>query len=113
MLDLLDGIHCLLRDDRDPTLRHFRAQMLAHIVVEPTQNVFAPVDQYHLRAKAVENAGKLNRDITAALDEDARGQVLEVKSLVGGDDVLQAGNLGAEGRRGSGRDQTGVSSPPV
>src|SRR5260370_2605124 len=113
MLDLLDGIHCLLRDDRDPTLLHFRAQMLAHIVVETTQNVFGPVDKYHLRAKAVENARKLDRNIAAALDEDARRQVLEVKSLVGGDDVLQAGNLGAEGRRSTGRDQNDVSSHPV
>ena len=79
--------------------------MLAHVVVEAAQNVFAAIDQRHLRAKAGENAGKLHRDIAAALDQDALGQLRKMKRFVGGDDVLEAGDLGAMIRLGAGRDQ--------
>ena len=46
-------------------------QMGAQIVVETAQDILAAVDQRHLGPKPVENAGELDGDIAAALDQDA------------------------------------------
>ena len=67
--------------------------------------LLAAIDQRHLGAEAVEDAGELHRDVAAALDQDALGQFLQVERLVRRDDVLEAGDLGAEMRRGAGGDQ--------
>ena len=66
--------------------RKWRAQ----VVVEAAQDVLAAIDQRHLRAEAVEDAGELDRDIAAALHQDALRQLLEVEGLVRGDHVLDA-----------------------
>ena len=44
----------LPRDDLDAALLHLRAQVRAHVVVETAQDVFAAVDQRHLRAETGE-----------------------------------------------------------
>ena len=45
------------------------------------------------------------RDVAAALDDHAAGQLRQMKRLVGGDGVLDAGDLVAVTRRAAGRDQ--------
>ena len=45
-----------------------------------------------MAAQAVEDMGEFQRDIAAAGDQDALGQFLQVKGLVGGDAELAAGN---------------------
>ena len=59
--------------------------MIAQILVETAQDLLAATDQNRLDTKIVENAGELDRDITAADDADALRQALEMKSLVRGD----------------------------
>ena len=105
VLDLLDGIDGLPGDDLDAAPFHFRAQMLAHVVVEAAQDVLAAIDQRHLGAEPVEDAGELDRDIAAALDQDAFRQFLEMKRLVRRDDVLETRDLAAGMRRAAGGDQ--------
>ena len=95
VLDLLDEVDRLPGDDLDAAAFHLRAQMLAHVVVEPAQDVVAAIDQRHLGAEPVEDAGKFERDVAAALDENAPGQLRQMKRLVRGDDVLEPGDLGA------------------
>ena len=51
-------------------------------LVETAQNVLPAIDQRHLRAEPVENTGELDRDIAAALDENALRQLFEVERLV-------------------------------
>ena len=68
-LDRLPG------DDLDAAPLHFGAQMLAHVVVEAAQDVVAAIDQRHLGAEPVEDAGELDRDVAAALDQDALRQL--------------------------------------
>ena len=100
VIDLLDGLDGLPGDDPDAALLHLGAQMLAHVVVEAAQDVFAAIDQRHLGAEPVEDAGELDRDVAAALDQDALRQLLEMERLVRRDDMLEAGDIRAErGRR--------------
>ena len=88
-----------------PRLLHLLAHMRAHVVVEAAQDVVAAIDQRHVGAEACKDAGEFQRDVAAALDQDALRLLLEVKRLVGGDHVLDAGNLGAVIGRGADRDQ--------
>ena len=88
MIDLLDALDDLLGDDPDAALLHLGAQMRAQVVIEAAQDVVAAIDQRHLGAEAVEDAGELDRDIAAALDQDALRQLLQMKRLVRGDHVL-------------------------
>ena len=52
-----------------PCRSMFIAHMRAHVIVEAAQDVFAAIDQRHLRAEAGKDPGELHRDIAAALDE--------------------------------------------
>src|SRR5262249_18493622 len=72
----------------DPLLLHLGGQMIAQIVIEAAQDLLAAIDQYGLDAKVVEDAGELDRDITAPHDADALRQLLQVESLVRGDGEL-------------------------
>ena len=92
-------------DDPDAVLLHVDAQMLAHVVVEAAQDVFAAIDQRHLGAEAGKDAGEFDRDIAAALDHDAARQLRQMERLVRRDGVLDAGNFVAIARRAAGRDQ--------
>ncbi len=93
MLHLLDRGHGLPGDDLDAAPFHFAAQMFPHVVVETAQDVLAAIDQAHLGAEPGKYVGELDRDVTAALDQNALGQFWKVKSLVRGNDVLKPGNL--------------------
>ncbi len=102
---LLDPLDDVLGDDLDAALLQLGAQMRAHVVVEAAQDVVAAIDQRHLGAEAVEDAGELDRDIAAALDQDALRQLLQMECLVRRDDVLVALDVLAHRRRAAGRDQ--------
>jgi hypothetical protein len=56
-------------------------------------------------AQAVEDTGELDGDIATTLDQDALGQLLEMKRLIGGDDVLPSLDILAKRRRGPGCNQ--------
>ena len=112
VLDLLDGGDRLARDDPDAAHLHLIVQMFAHVVIEAAQDILAAVDQRHLGTETVEDTGKLDGDIAAALDEDALGQFGEVKRLIRRDDVLEPGDARAVIRRGAGGDQNGLRAHP-
>src|SRR6185437_17103229 len=65
-----------------------------------------------LRAEAVENAGKLDRDVAATLDEDARGQLRKMKCLVRRNHMFQPGDVRTMERRGASGDQNGFGAHP-
>ena len=67
--------------------------MLANVVVEATQNILAAIDQRHFAAETGEDAGKLDRDIAAALDHNTLGQIGQMECFVRRDDVLKAGDI--------------------
>ena len=46
-------------------------QMLAHIVVEAAQNLFAAIRQRHLGAEALEDPGKLHGNVAATHHQHA------------------------------------------
>ena len=102
---LVDARHRAAGEDGDARLLHLLAHMRAHVVVEPAQDVVAAIDQRHVAAEAGEDAGEFQRDVAAALDQDALRLLLQVKHLVGGDHVLDAGNFRAMIGRGADRDQ--------
>ena len=77
---------------RDAVLLHLGAHVGAHVVVEAAQDVVAAIDQRHVGAEAGEDAGELDRDVAAALDQDALRQLRQMKRLVRGDDMLDAGD---------------------
>ena len=83
------------------SLRTWRADVL----VEAAQDVVAAIDHGDVGAEVGEDAGKFQRDIAAALDHDAPRQPLQMKCLVRGDHVLDAGDRGAMIGRAAGRDQ--------
>ena len=58
-----------------PRLLHLGREMLAHVVVEAAQDLLAAIDQRHLGAETVEDVGELDRDVAAALDQDALRQL--------------------------------------
>ena len=88
-----------------PRLLHFARRCSRTSSSKPRRMLLAAIDQRDLAAEAVEDAGELDGDIAAALDQDALRQLLEMEGLVRRDDVLEAGDLRAEMRRAAGRDQ--------
>ncbi len=68
---LLHRVDRMTASHGDAALPHFRAQMLAHIVIEAAQNVFAAIDQGHLAAETGEYPGKLDGDVAATLNQNA------------------------------------------
>jgi len=101
-VDFIDGA---AGDDCDALLLHLGADMLADVLVKTAQDVVAAIDHGHVGAEAGKDAGKFQRDIAAALDHDAFRQFAEMKCLVGGDDVLDAGDFPPVVGRAAGRDQ--------
>ena len=92
-------------ENGDALFLHLGAHMLADVLVEAAQDIVAAIDHGDVGAVAGENAGEFQRDVTAALDHDALRQFSEMKRLVGGNDVLDAGNLPPVVGRAAGRDQ--------
>ena len=102
---LLDLVDRAAGQDGDALLLHLGAQMGADVLVEAAQDVLAAIDQRHVGAETGEDAGKLQRDIAAALDHDALRQRFQVKHLVRGNHMLDAGDRLPVVRRAAGRDQ--------
>ena len=102
LVDLLDGA---AGEDGDALLLHLGAHMGADVLVETAQDVVAAIDHRHVGAEAGEDAGEFQRDIAAALDHDALRQFGQMKRLVRGDHVLDAGNFAGRGWARPGRDQ--------
>ena len=75
-----------------PCILHFVADMGADVLVEAAQDVVAAIDHGDVGAEAGEDAGEFQRDIAAALDHHALRQRRQVKRLIRGDHVLDAGN---------------------
>jgi hypothetical protein len=84
--------------------------MLANIVVEAAQNIFAAIDQRHFAAQPGEDAGEFDGDITAALDDDALRQFCEMKRLVRRDDMFEARNFRSHMRPAAGGNQDGLGA---
>ena len=87
-----------------PLLMRDLEQPVADLLVIAAQDHVAAVDQGHVRAELVEDAGEFVGDIAAAGDHDPLRQLVEVEHLVRGDAMLGAGMSGIDGRR-AGRDQ--------
>ena len=68
--------------------------MIAQLLVEAAQDLGAAIEERGVDAEAVEDAGKLDRDVAAADDQDGFRQGLEMERLVGGDGVACARNIG-------------------
>ena len=96
---LLDRRDLAAGEHLDAARFHLDAQVLAHVVVEAAQDILAAIDQRHMRAQPGEDAGELDGDVAAALDHDAARQLRQMKRLVRGDGVLDAGNGVAVTRR--------------
>jgi hypothetical protein len=80
------------RKNGDALFFHLRTDVRANIVVETAQDIVAAIDHRHIAAKSCKDAGELERDVSAALDRNSLRQFPEMKYLVGGDHVLDAGN---------------------
>src|SRR6185312_11121775 len=68
------------------------------VVVEPAQQLVAPVQQRHGAAEAGEDAGELDRDVAAADDQNALRLTGQIEDLVRGYAVLAARNARLQGR---------------
>ena len=79
-------------------------QPVAQLFVIAAQDGVAAIDDRHLAAESVENAGKLVGDIAAARDHRALRQFVEVEHLVRGDRMFATRKLGDERPRAD-RDQ--------
>ncbi|MNT78541.1 hypothetical protein D3C72_2177850 [compost metagenome] len=65
-------------------------QALAHVVIEPRQDLLAAIDERRLDAEAMEDIGEFHRDITAAGNHDPARQLLQMEGLVRGNAVFVA-----------------------
>ena len=115
VIDLLDRLDDALADHPDAAPLHLGSQMGADIVVEPAQDVLAAIDQRDLRAEPGEDAGELDRDIAAALDQDALRQLGQMKRFVRRNDMLDPGDARAHAGPAAGRDQDvfGANAPVI
>ena len=69
---------------------HGLQKRVTHIIVETAQGFLAAIDQAHMTAQAVEDMCEFQRDIAAARDQNALGQLVEMEGFVGGDAKLAA-----------------------
>jgi hypothetical protein len=91
-----------------PRSIHLVMQHGTQVVVEAAQDLLPAIDERGLDAQPVEDRGELAGDVAAAGDHDASRQRLEVEGSVGGDDMLDAGQLRVPVGPASGRDQDGA-----
>ena len=96
-----------------PCLSISHAEMLTHVVVKAAQDVLAAIDQRHLRAEPGENAGELERDIAASLDQDMRRQMRQMEGFVRRDGMLDTWNRIAIAWRAAGGDQDMGRAHPI
>src|SRR6202023_1763830 len=84
------------------------------VVIEAAQQLRAAMNQRHFGAKAVENAGELNRNISAADDDHAARQTVEMESLIRGDSEIAPGNFRLGGPTpGRGQNIFAREAPPI
>ncbi len=102
LVDLADGA---AGENGDAFLLHLAPDMGADVLVKTAQDVVAAIDQRHVGTESRKDAGKLQRDIAAALDHDTLRQLRQMKHLVGGDHVLDAGDRKPVIWRAAGGDQ--------
>ena len=88
-------------------LDDLRRQVMAHVVVEAAQDLLAAIKHRGRGPQPIEDAGEFDGDITAADDGDALGHLGEMKNLVRGDGVFDAGDIGQR-RAPAGGDQDGL-----
>src|SRR5579885_229717 len=79
---------------------------MARVVVEAAQDFGAAVDERHLRAEPMKDAGEFNRDIARALDYDMARQPRKLERFVREDDELGARDIRFHGMP-AGRYQNG------
>jgi hypothetical protein len=79
---LFDSVDGAAGENGDALLLHLVAHMDADILVEAAQHIVAAVDHRHVGTETREDAGELQRDIAAALDQDTPRQVRQMKYLV-------------------------------
>ena len=103
------------QDHLDAALFDLGGEVAADVVVEAAQDVGAAVHQGGVDAQAVEDAGELDGDVAAADDDDPLRQLRQVEGLVGGDGVLDAGQvLGRPGAAAGGdQDLVGGEDAPI
>ena len=87
---LFDLCEHLPGDDFDTLLCHFSSQVIAHIIVKPTQDLVTAIKQRRVHAEPCKYAGKLDSDIAAAGNHDALRQRFQVKRFIGTDHMLDA-----------------------
>uniref|UniRef100_A0A0N4ZIZ6 PE-PGRS family protein n=1 Tax=Parastrongyloides trichosuri TaxID=131310 RepID=A0A0N4ZIZ6_PARTI len=104
-LGLLDRGVLAAQDDLDAALLDLARQMGAHVVVKAAQDVGAAIDQGRLDAQTGEDARELDRDIAAARDHDALGQLRQMESFFGRDGMFDAGQVLGLPRAAAGGDQ--------
>ena len=79
-------------------LLHFGGEMIAEVIIEAAQDLFAAIEKDRFDSETIEDAGKFHGDIATAHDHHAARQALEVKGLVRGDRKFAARQmLGHEG----------------
>ena len=71
----LDRRHLATGNNPDAALLQLGPQMCAYVIVKPAKNIFAAINDRHLRPEASEDASKFNCGITAALNQHAMGQL--------------------------------------
>ena len=103
--DLLDRRHLAAGDDPDAVLFQFAAQMPPHVVVESAQDIVATADHRHLRAETGENGRELERDVAAAMHQDAARKLGQLECVVRRDCVLDARDNFVIARRPASGDQ--------
>ena len=83
-------------------LGHLAAQKSPHFIIKPAQHQFAPVELGHFGTQAVEDRRKFTGDVAAAHHEQALGEGIKIKHLVGGDDMLAPRHVRDAGRAAGG-----------
>src|SRR5205807_7025433 len=89
---ILDGRDFAARENANAVRLHFHADVMADIVIETAQNIFAAIDERHVRAQPGKDSGKFHGNVTAALNQYAPWEVRQLERLVRRNDVLDAGD---------------------
>ncbi len=90
ILALLDALERSVETEVDSLHHRDGEQPVADRLVIAAQDHVAAVDQGHVAAELMEDAGEFIGDIAGAGDDDALRQLLEVERLVRGDAELRA-----------------------
>src|SRR5437763_15318173 len=89
---ILDGRDFAAGEDANAVRLHFHADVVAELVIETAQNIFAAIDKRHVRAQPGKDSGKFHGNVTAALNQYAPREVRQMERLVRRNDVIDAGD---------------------